>query len=71
MAITKMTGRTHDMLAKDKRVSKIMHNEDGAKVLVILAPAWMSGGNARSTFDNWEAARNWVRKAVNVEEAVA
>lgn len=69
--ITKLHGSTYRMLEKDKRVANIAHSEDGLKVLVSLAPGWQCESGTRETFDNWEAARNWVRKAKQVDEVVA
>jgi hypothetical protein len=68
MAITKMEGRTFEMLARDKRV-KAIRPYGGTCVNIELADGWgVPEGEGRRAlrlnFDNWEAARNWVRKAV-------
>lgn len=68
--ITKMTGRTYDMLDRDKRVRKIKPAGEG-QVTIMLQIDWEAAdGAAEATFDNWEDARNWVRKAVLIEEPV-
>ena len=74
MAILKMEGRTHDMLAKDKRVKGIEHLPDEKRVVVCLAEGWIGKGPGDTDrvlmgFDNWEAARNWVRKAKQTADA--
>lgn len=65
MAITKMEGRTYDMLIKDKRVSAIEPVSNDV-VAVSLAPGWQNNGDVRRGFDDWCSARNWVRKAKEV-----
>jgi nitrogen fixation protein len=73
--ITKMDGSTYRMLLKDKRVASVeSHPVLGGKIFLQLANGWRVpgvldvGGDAK-TFDNWEAARNWVRKAIYWEAA--
>lgn len=68
--ITKMEGRTYDMLAKDKRVKAIKPAKYGdvQGVRIDLAPGWQNEGATAGDFPDWEAARNWVRKAVNLEK---
>lgn len=69
MAIKTMTGRTYDMLAKDKRVASIKPAKYGdvEGVRIDLAPGWLNGGCNAGNFPDWESARNWVRKAQNQE----
>lgn len=70
MAITKMEGRTYQMLAKDARVAHIRPDGDD-RVWVGLAEGWsvdpLSTTPQGGSFENWEAARNWVRKAKQVD----
>lgn len=80
MAVTVLEGGTFRMLIKDKRVHGIASCRDGKRVAsadeqpnqveVVLKSGWQSGGDKARVFDDWESARNWVRKAVNLEEAV-
>ncbi len=67
MAITKLTGRTYDMMIKDDRVKEVIsHPDDPTKIVVSLADPWTSGVDGEKvlkSFDNWESARNWMRKA--------
>lgn len=71
MAITKMTGRTYEMLARDKRVRHIQQEDSNTCVRIFLQPGWyvnpQDSSPQSAMFDNWEAARNWVRKAVEVK----
>lgn len=69
MAITVMEGGTYRMLIKDKRV-KSLTPEVGNAVVVVLNDGWAGPGDQQgNTFDNWEAARNWVRKAQEQQNA--
>lgn len=70
MTILKMEGRTHDMLAKDKRVAAIKPAKYGEEVgvQITLAPGWRNESCDAGDFPDWESARNWVRKAVLLEE---
>lgn len=74
MAITKMEGSTYRMLLKDRRVAAI-RPYGGTCVNIELTEGWgvpHPEGNSRAirlNFDNWEDARNWVRKAIYWEAA--
>jgi hypothetical protein len=69
MAITKMEGRTYDMLARDHRVKSIKPAKYGdvQGVRIDLVDGWQNEGANAGDFPDWEAARNWVRKAVKLE----
>lgn len=73
MAITKMEGRTYDMLKHDKRVRHMQSEDSNTCVRVFLHEGWyvdpLSTSPQSEMFDNWEAARNWVRKAKQVQDA--
>lgn len=67
MAITVLEGSTFRMLSKDKRVSEVLLANN--RVQLVLNPPWgvleADLFRVAMVFDNWEAARNWVRKAVD------
>lgn len=72
MAVVKMGGRTYDMLVKDKRVKSIKSAAYGKGIqgiVITLADGWQSNGCTAGDFPDWEAARNWVRKAVKLVDA--
>lgn len=70
MAITVMEGGTYRMLIKDKRVAAIKPAKYGEieGVQITLAPGWRNEGCDAGDFPDWESARNWVRKAVKLED---
>lgn len=78
MAVTILEGGTFRMLIKDKRVGGIAAARDGKRVAsateepnqieIVLKSGWQSGGDTSRVFDDWESGRNWVRKAVNLNE---
>lgn len=73
MAITVLQGGTFRMLSKDKRVLDIDLGEE-EKVIITTAHGFAFGPNADRFFsehvrgfENWESARNAVRKALPCE----
>lgn len=73
MAVVKMEGRTFDMLSRDKRVKAVKPAQYGdvVGVQITLADGWRNEGCDAGDFPDWEKARNWVRKAVKLEEVKA
>ena len=70
MTIKVLEGGTYRMLSKDKRVHSIEPGKDGNTVIVVLNREWVGPTDRQGCeFDNWEAARNWVRKARQVQDA--
>lgn len=69
--ITVLQGSTYRMLIKDERVASM--TVEGTKVEITLAAPYFYGnmGVTTGTFENWESARNWVRKAEKQERLLA
>lgn len=63
-------GRTAKLLQDDikGRVASVELVSGDMECLVRLNEGWHSDGEHRRAFLSWEHARNWVRKAVRVEE---
>lgn len=64
-----ITGRTARMLLADKRVNKMALNRNRTEVAVMLHAGWSFATDRHEpcrTFTLWEAARNAVRRAVQV-----